>query len=237
MKYIHLLKLSFCKIFSPPHWDKFIYGLLYPGFVGSMFYELIPPDKENFNWRFLDLAWQIKFAITAFYILDYFHLYGDMHEAIEEDKRDTSYLICDIFSSVGFFAAFFFVKVEHSLWALLAIAVVPLFFLYYKRRNKYDRRFYFPYVITSVVVGITFFALFSFEAIVLSLTLDQFLFYFTWVSFLIYLGYYLVSYEWFSKAEDAKIYKKELLKNLTVKRIETIEQEIETLKKQHKPVS
>jgi len=142
------------KIRSIEHWDKFVYGLLYPGFVGSMLYELILADKQQANAaNYISVVYFIKVVITLFYCVDYLHLYGDMHEVTKDYKRDKIYIWCDILSSVFFFASFVAVKLEHYTWALIFISLVPVFFTAYKLRNIYDRKYQFKYTAGSLALA------------------------------------------------------------------------------------
>src|SRR5687768_4931171 len=127
------------QIGSKKHWDIFIYGLLYPGFVGSMIYELIPPDDSTAA-TYWTIDTGTKWLITLFYCVDYLHLYGDMHERVKQEKRNSRYLWCDVGSSVFFFLSFVFVKHSSYLFALIFIGLVPLFFLIYKWSNKFDKK-------------------------------------------------------------------------------------------------
>jgi hypothetical protein len=141
------------------HWEQFTYGLLYPGFVGSMIYELIPQEpgnqicpKSDSDVNYWTLNTIIKILITFFYTLDYFHLYGDMEKAIPNEHRNWNYIRCDIATCVLFFAAFVFVKLEHYDWAVYAIALIPFLFSIYKRVNKVEAVFHKPYYIISIAV-------------------------------------------------------------------------------------
>ena len=64
------------KISDKRTWDKVIYGLIYPGFLGSMLYELIPTDATLFTFSFFFKTAEnyIRYGILIFYILDYIHL-------------------------------------------------------------------------------------------------------------------------------------------------------------------
>jgi hypothetical protein len=77
------------KISHKQTWDKLIYGLIYPGFLGSMLYEFVPTEKSQFTF---DYFWStfsrtpenyLRCMILVFYFLDYVHLYGDMERALK----------------------------------------------------------------------------------------------------------------------------------------------------------
>jgi hypothetical protein len=196
------------KVFSKSHWDKFIYGLLYPGFVGSMFYELIPTAKGDLTMAYFGWEWRIKFVITLFYILDYFHLYGDMHEIVPQDSRTKWFLICDIFSSLCFFTAFVLVKMHYLQFALIPIAIVPIFFLIYKWDNFFDRLYHIPYVALGISIGLYYcFKYFPAEIVPFGFSLEIFLFIFIVVSLLIYAFYYVFYFEWYCKDENIRLQK------------------------------
>ena len=95
------------KLTNKLHWDGFIYGLIYPGFVGSMIYELIPATKAEATFsNYFTFETLTKIIITLFYCTDYLHLYGDIHPRIKPEERSWTYLWCDALSSVFFFLAF-----------------------------------------------------------------------------------------------------------------------------------
>jgi len=143
------------KISDKYHWGEFIYNLIYPGFVGSMVYELIPSTKGDADYSaYFVLPTLIKFLITVFYCVDYLHLYGDMHTRVKPNQRDWSYLFCDVASSLFFFLAFVMVKLNHFQFALCFIALIPLFFSIYKRKNEADKKFHIPYLTLSILVAI-----------------------------------------------------------------------------------
>lgn len=191
------------KINNKYHWDKFIYGLLYPGFVGSMIYELIPQEGSQIS-HFWAIQTLIKIFITLFYCVDYLHLYGDMDKIVILEKRSKTYLFCDVFSSIFFFACFVCVKLNQINYAILILSIIPVFFLLYKRKNKFDLIFHIPYLVLSFATGILFFSdqyynLNWFEP-------EKFLLFFIITSFVIYSAYVFIYYDKKSLAIDLKIY-------------------------------
>lgn len=193
-------------LFSKSHWSKFTYGLLYPGFLGSMFYELMPANRMDLSLSHFDLTWIIECIITCFYMLDYFHLYGDMNELVENNRRDYIYVVCDIMSSVSFFLAFLLVKLDYFAQAIIVISLIPLFFLFYKRHNKYDRFFYLPYTFVSLTTGFLFAVFFMYNKPGQIVNADAFLFGFAAISFSIYLFYCLIYYPYKSQEIDMVLY-------------------------------
>src|SRR5687767_2937724 len=103
------------KVSHKKTWDKVIYGLIYPGFLGSMLYELIPTDKSNFSLAFFTTSDNfIRYLILIFYSLDYMHLYGDMENVIgDPNKKDLSYFICDILTCFGYLVSFIALKIPN----------------------------------------------------------------------------------------------------------------------------
>ena len=144
------------KLFSKTHWSEFIYGLLYPGFIGSMIYELIPQTNAVSFFRYFTWATIIKILITIFYCVDYLHLYGDMNSRYEEEERSVIYFLSDVFSSLFFFLAFVMVKLGNYTSAVFFIASVPAFFLAYKWKNTSDRKFHLPYMLSSFSIFILY---------------------------------------------------------------------------------
>jgi hypothetical protein len=132
--------------------DSFIYGLLYPGFVGSMIYELIPQKHIGLH-EYFTLENQIKIAITFFYSLDYVHLYVDMNDAIKEENRNWKYLISDMLVSFSFFFAFVSVNLHNYELAIIFISSVPVWFLTYKLAYNMHMLFHLLYAIFSFIVG------------------------------------------------------------------------------------
>ena len=128
-------------------WDRLIYGLIYPGFLGSMLYEVIPTSGSDFTRaHFLSLDNLIRYGIIFFYSLDYLHLYGDMDGLIKDpEKKPLGYFIVDILTCVGYVGAFIALKIPRYWPSLLVFGLVPWLFFWYKRRNVHDKRFLFFY--------------------------------------------------------------------------------------------
>jgi hypothetical protein len=132
-------------------WDKVIYGLIYPGFLGSMLYELIPTDKSNFSLAFFTTPDNcIRYLILIFYSLDYMHLYGDMENVIgDANKKDASYFICDILTCFGYLVSFVALKIPNYDFVIFVFGVVPWLLLWYKRKNPADRKYIIPYALVA----------------------------------------------------------------------------------------
>ncbi|HEX8177206.1 MAG TPA: hypothetical protein VF543_19110 [Pyrinomonadaceae bacterium] len=138
-------------------WDKIIYGLIYPGFLGSMLYELIPPDKSNFTWAFFITPDNfIRYLILFFYFLDFAHLYGDMESVIEDpNRKPLRYFLCDILTCFGYLFSFIALKAPPNyLITIIVFGTVPWLFLWYKWKNIADRKYYFPYGIVTSALAI-----------------------------------------------------------------------------------
>jgi hypothetical protein len=87
-------------------WDTFVYSLIYPGFLGSMIYEIIPSSNSAADLlKFWTLATLIKILITLLYCLDYLHLYADM-EKVAAKQKSGWYVWCDILVSFYWSALF-----------------------------------------------------------------------------------------------------------------------------------
>ncbi len=198
------------KLSDKKHWGDFIYGLIYPGFVGSMIYELIPQTKAEFTIdAYFTIPTILKIGITLFYSLDYLHLYGDMHDMVKEEKRNWTYLLCDVFSSLFFFLTFVSVKVEHYGLSLFFISLIPLFFFLYKRPNRYDRYYNIPYFTLSITIGFLYFINSRYNLNwTIFRTAETFLLYFVLISFSVYIIYVFLYYELLSKEEDKRLYGK-----------------------------
>jgi len=196
------------KITSKSHWSGFIYGLLYPGFIGSMIYELIPQSQLELSFNnYFNLDTIIKILITLFYSVDYLHLYGDMNETVKEDKRHWIYLLCDVFTSVLFFLCFVAVKLGYYDFSILYMSIIPVIIFLYKKKNKFDNKFYQPYVIlNTVVILLVLFNKFNLFHSALLNNEKLFLCYLVLISLLIYCYYVFIFYEKKSKKEDQKIY-------------------------------
>jgi phosphatidylserine synthase len=190
------------------HWNSFIYDLIYPGFVGSMIYELIPTTKTDDSFEtYFTLPTIIKILITIFYCVDYLHCYGDMNAKVKKEDRSWIYLLSDVASSVFFFLAFVMVKLEHYQKAILFIAFVPLFFIPFKRKNCSDRYFHIPYLVISLLIALV--SILSLNKIfeIRFITDSKFiLFWYTLVSLIIYCFYVFYYYEKYSRPEYKKLY-------------------------------
>jgi hypothetical protein len=190
------------------HWDSFVYGLLYPGFVGSMIYELVFADKENANIaNYESPEYIIQVIITFFYCADYLHLYGDMHEVTKDYKRDAVYLWCDVLTSIFFFAAFVAVKLDCFTLSLGVLSAIPVFFTIYKLQNRADRNIQIPYATGSIVIG-SVAILCEKNGIMPEIfgNVKHNLLLFAALSFAFYLFYVLYYYDAHSYEEDKKIY-------------------------------
>ncbi len=136
-------------------WDKVIYGLIYPGFLGSMLYELVPNESMQSAFEFYlgSINNFIRYAILIFYFFDYMHLYGDMEETIiNPNKKSVWYFLCDILTAFGYLAAFIALKFSYYMIPIIVFGIVPWFFLGYKRKNYEDRKYFFYYGIIVFVI-------------------------------------------------------------------------------------
>lgn len=192
---------------SKKHWDGFIYGLLYPGFVGSIIYELIDNAKEATSfWGYFTVVAIIKISITLFYSIDYLHLYGDMHPLVDIENRTADYLWCDVFSSLFFFFSFIALKLGYYFWSLMFIGLVPIFFLVYKRKNKADKKFHWVYV-GFCLAGLSLYFITDYISPKWRFYEEKwFLFWFVLVELVVYCYYVFSYYEKKSKAIDEKLY-------------------------------
>ena len=127
-------------------WDRLIYGLIYPGFLGSMLYELIPAPGDFNLAHFLTRDNFTRYFIILFYSLDYVHLYGDMDGVIKDpEKKRLSYFVVDIITCLGYVAAFISLKIPRYWPTFVVFGVVPCLFLFYKQRNPHDQKFFSLY--------------------------------------------------------------------------------------------
>lgn len=135
-------------------WDKLIYGLIYPGFLGSMLYELIPTDKSNFTFAFFTTPDNfIRYLILIFYFLDYVHLYGDMESVIRDpNKKDLVYFTCDVLTCLGYLISFIALKIPNYNFTIFVFGVLPWLFLSYKRKNTADRKYFVPYGVVTTLI-------------------------------------------------------------------------------------
>lgn len=136
------------KISDKPTWDKVIYGLIYPGFLGSMLYELIPTNISQFSiGLFLqDFDTRLRLAILTFYLLDFMHLYGDMESALKTPERKTlGYFICDILTAFGYLFAFLALKTQNYMISISVFGLVPWALLWYKFDNIADKIYFLRY--------------------------------------------------------------------------------------------
>lgn len=197
------------------HWDGFIYELIYPGFVGSMIYELIPTTKTDASFTtYFTMPVIIKILITLFYCVDYLHCYGDMNPKVKIENRSWMYLLSDVASSFFFFFAFVMVKLEHFQAALFFIVFVPIFFIPYKSKNGTDKFFLIPYFSLSIAVAVVLFLSLN-KILKINFITDSMitLFWFTLVSLIIYCVYVFYYFEKYSKPEYKKLYGMTLNKN------------------------
>lgn len=140
-------------------WDRFIYGLIYPGFLGSMIYEIIPKSAQNIPFSCSSTISQNVTFVSCFFIivyfcLDYMHLYGDLDAIIRCPELKTGwYFVCDVLVSILLLVSFIALTWEpaHMVLAIASFGIVPSFFLIYKWRNERDRKFSIWFAISSVL--------------------------------------------------------------------------------------
>jgi hypothetical protein len=195
------------------HWNAFIYELIYPGFIGTMIYELIPTTKSAVSLAtHLNFSTLTKILITIFYCVDYLHCYGDLNPKIKTENRTWIYLLCDVASSLFFFFAFVMVKLEQFQTALYLIAVVPVFFVNYKRENKREKKFHIPYLLISILAAFFCFLYLNQPAENSpGASASLLLFWFTFFSLITYCIYVFYYYEKYSKPEYKKLHEKATL--------------------------
>jgi hypothetical protein len=123
-------------------------------FLGSMLYELIPSGANDFTWsHFITTDNFIRYAIILFYSLDYMHLYGDMDSLIQDpQKKGLSYFVVDILTCFCYVGAFIALKIPRYWPSYIVFAAVPWLFLWYKRRNIQDRKFFVVYGSVATVI-------------------------------------------------------------------------------------
>ena len=144
------------KLTDKKTWDKVIYGLIYPGFLGSMLYELVPADASKFTLTFFFSTPDnhLRYGILIFCLLDYIHLYGDMDAVIvDPNRKSLTYFLCDFLSSCGYVASFIALKLPNYVVTIVVFGIIPWIFLTYKFKNRADRTFLTRYgVLTSLIV-------------------------------------------------------------------------------------
>jgi hypothetical protein len=126
--------------------QRLVYDLFYPAILGSMLY-----DMFTFS---IDSIYSIKAFIVLFYLMDYYHLYFFMDENFDSKEKDSkTYVLCDFFISILFLIAFKFI-IGNQLWTIWLITLIPICFLIYSYKLKYELKFYSIYAITSVLMAI-----------------------------------------------------------------------------------
>lgn len=133
---------------NKPAWNEFLYGLIYPGFLGSMLYDLLPP--ENGKAHFCICILFIKLFITFYYCLDYLHLYNDMKK-IPIGERPKFYMTSDLFTSGILLSAFFCVKFELYPASIVLLTLIPFSTLLYKWPIKRDRKYFLGFGISLLI--------------------------------------------------------------------------------------
>jgi hypothetical protein len=188
-------------------WDRVIYGLVYPGFLGSMLYELIPTKDMDFTWSYFfgKPVNYIRYLILIFYFLDYMHLYGDMESAMKEDpnEKDFSYFACDILTCLIYLFSFIALKIPNYEWTICGFGAIPWLFLWYKRKNPADIRFFLVYgcfatlIAVCRVIGIFWWKLIPISGQTLALLVMI-------LNVGVYGFYVSKYYDWFSAENDRK---------------------------------
>jgi hypothetical protein len=190
-------------------WDKLIYGLIYPGFLGSMLYELIPTDSSKFTseYFFATPDNYIRYGIILFYSLDYAHLYGDMDGLIKDpDKKNWVYFVVDILTCLSYVASFIALKIPDYWLTFFVFGLVPFSFLAYKWRNIADRKFLIPYGCVTFVILV--YRLLCIKWGNLILLADRTLaLLIVWLNVIVYWRYIGWYYEKSSRHLDAELYR------------------------------
>ena len=174
-----------------------------------MIYELIPTSKTDASFKiYFTLPVIIKILITIFYCVDYLHCYGDMNPKVKTENRSWIYLLSDVASSLSFFFAFVMVKLEHYQTALFFIAIVPLFFITYRSKNRIDIYFKIPYLIISILTAlICFLSLNNIFEITFISNSTYTLCWFIIISLTVYCIYVFYYFEKYSKPEYKRIHR------------------------------
>lgn len=135
------------------HINGLIYNLVYPGFIGSMIYDLIiryyNTDSKGPYWIAETI---VKWMIVIFYCLDFIHLYGDIDRRVKLKDRGIVYFICDVGVALLFFIAYAKANTSSYFLSALLICLVPSLILWYKYVLKIDVRAHFWFAVLGIAV-------------------------------------------------------------------------------------
>jgi hypothetical protein len=191
------------KILDRTHYNDFLYGLIYPGFIGTMIVDILPLQLDRANISDLyKLETLVKISITAFYCLDFLHLYADMNPKFIGKKRSWAYIVCDFCSSLILFAVFLSIKWHHQHWGIILFSIVPSIILIYKKNNESDWKYFVPYSLISFLLGIFFFSIIYFSDKINTAASMNTLFFFNICSLLVYAFYVFYYYNKYSSKRD-----------------------------------
>jgi len=126
--------------------SKFVYNLIYPAFLGSILYTLLPIQYTN--------SYKIRVGIFIFFIFDYIHLYFRMDNKFSQrQKNKWHYILFDLFVSILLFIAYQYIT--NPILGIFLFALVPLCFLAYSIPLKYNVRFYLIFsILTLIYAGV-----------------------------------------------------------------------------------
>jgi hypothetical protein len=147
------------KLSSKSTWDRLIYGLFYPGFLGSMVYDLfaIISSSQGSSFIFEPQNW-VRIFIIMFYGLDYAHLFGDLGHITmsESSEKDVYYYMCDIFTCFAYMTCFLLLKSEMYDFVAYSFILIPAMFLIYKRKNSNDVKYFSAFICAAIACAATY---------------------------------------------------------------------------------
>ncbi len=144
-----------------------IYKLIYPAFLGSMLYDIVPFGSG--------IIYFVQVFILIFYLLDYYHLYFIMDEKFEDDEKTTwQYVLFDLAVSFALLIGFKYsglieetVSKSIILTAILSISLVSCFFLGYSLKLNYTTKYYRNFVAFCSIFGAVLLIVFFFQTFTL----------------------------------------------------------------------
>lgn len=88
------------KTSKPQHWQSFIYFIVYPGILGSMFYSIL--QLEIFHY-----LWYLKLFILLLFCIDWFFLYSVLEKNAKLVNNTFFDSLFDLFIALVFGISFF----------------------------------------------------------------------------------------------------------------------------------
>jgi len=126
--------------------QRLVYDFFYPGILGSILYDILPIE--------FSVIFFIKLTMVLFFGIDYFHLYFLMDKKFKQLEKDTwTYVGFDLLVAISIFVGFRYSGTNTDV-SLFSMAIIPMWFLLYSAKLKYNIPFHLCYTISCILISL-----------------------------------------------------------------------------------